>query len=105
MKKILSLLLLLTPNLWVVRQLNQSQKKTRKKCHLFGKASVYFLMTDRNNGDKSNDVNFNRTKTTGKLRGFEGGDIKESQKKIDEGYFDKLGINAIWFTIWEFMTL
>jgi glycosidase len=28
--------------------------------------------------------------------GFEGGD-KESQK-IDEGYFDKLGINAIWFT-------
>jgi alpha-amylase len=47
-------------------------------------------MTDRfNNGDKSNDTNFNRTKTTGKLRGFEGGDIKESQK-IDEGYFDKL---------------
>jgi alpha-amylase len=32
-------------------------------------------MTDRfNNGDKSNDLNF-RAKTTGKLRGFEGGDI------------------------------
>jgi alpha-amylase len=33
----------------------------------------------------------------GKLRGFEG-DIKGITKKIDEGYFDKLGINAIWFT-------
>lgn len=62
-------------------------------------ASVYFLMTDRfNNGDKTNDVNFNRNKTTGKLRGFEGGDIIGISKKIDEGYFDKLGINAIWFT-------
>jgi alpha-amylase len=62
-------------------------------------ASVYFLMTDRfNNGDKSNDLNYDRTKTAGKLRGFEGGDIKGISKKIDEGYFDKLGINAIWFT-------
>jgi alpha-amylase len=55
------------------RQLNQSQKK---KPFVWEAASVYFLMTDRFNGDKSNDVNFNRTKTTGKLRGFEGGDTK-----------------------------
>jgi alpha-amylase len=46
-------------------------------------ANVYFLMTDRfNNGDKSNDLNFNRTKTTGKLRGFEGGDIKGISQKL-----------------------
>jgi alpha-amylase len=32
------------------------------------------------------------------LRGFEGGDLKGITQKIDEGYFDKLGINAIWFT-------
>ncbi|WP_016988188.1 alpha-amylase family glycosyl hydrolase [Flavobacterium sp. ACAM 123] len=77
-----------------------SEKKTRKKVpFVWEAASVYFLMTDRfNNGDKSNDVNFNRRKTTGKLRGFEGGDIKGITKKIDEGYFDKLGINAIWIT-------
>jgi alpha-amylase len=82
--------------LWVAQQLNQSQKKNQEKVpFVWEAASVYFLMTDRfYNGDKSNDTNFNRTKT-GKLRGFEGGDIKESQKKIDEGYFDKLGINAI----------
>ena len=62
-------------------------------------ASVYFLLTYRfNNGDDTNDLNFNRNKTAGKLRGFEGGDIIGISKKIDEGYFDKLGINAIWFT-------
>jgi alpha-amylase len=38
-------------------------------------------MTDRFNGDKSNDLNYDRTKTAGKLRGFEGGDIKGISKK------------------------
>ena len=102
MKKYTSLLLLLTLTILVGCTTTQSvsEKKTRKKVpFVWEAASVYFLMTDRfNNGDKSNDVNFNRTKTTGKLRGFEGGDIKGITKKIDEGYFDKLGINAIWFT-------
>ena len=46
-------------------------------------ANIYFLLTDRfNNGDTSNDINFNRTQETGKLRGFEGGDIKGITKKI-----------------------
>ncbi|MEN8185860.1 MAG: alpha-amylase family glycosyl hydrolase [Bacteroidota bacterium] len=62
-------------------------------------ANLYFLLTDRfNNGDVSNDINYDRTKETGKLRGFEGGDIKGIIQKIDEGYFTGLGINAIWFT-------
>lgn len=62
-------------------------------------ANLYFLMTDRfANGDKTNDVNFGRNKKTGKLRGFEGGDLRGIIQKIDEGYFDKLGVNAIWFT-------
>lgn len=62
-------------------------------------ANLYFLLTDRfNNGDKSNDVNYRRTQTPGKLRGFEGGDLKGIIQKIDEGYFTKLGINVIWFT-------
>ena len=73
--------------------------ESNKSPFVWEAANVYFLLTDRfNNGDTSNDVNFNRIKTTGKLRGFEGGDIKGISKKIDEGYFDKLGINAIWFT-------
>ncbi|MFD2567381.1 alpha-amylase family glycosyl hydrolase [Pseudotenacibaculum haliotis] len=62
-------------------------------------ANLYFLLTDRfHNGDTSNDVNFDRTKETGKLRGFEGGDIKGITQKIEEGYFTDLGINAIWMT-------
>ena len=62
-------------------------------------ANVYFLLTDRfNNGDMSNDVNFDRNKKTGKLRGFEGGDIKGITQKINEGYFTDLGINTIWMT-------
>lgn len=62
-------------------------------------ANLYFLLTDRfNNGNPSNDVNFDRTKVTGKLRGFEGGDIKGITQKVKEGYFTDLGINAIWMT-------
>ncbi|NRD19239.1 alpha-amylase [Winogradskyella eckloniae] len=62
-------------------------------------ANLYFLLTDRfNNGDVSNDVNFNRTKKTAKLRGFKGGDIKGVTQKIKEGYFTDLGVNAIWMT-------
>lgn len=62
-------------------------------------ANVYFLLTDRfNNADPSNDVNFDRTEETGKLRGFEGGDIKGITQRIKDGYFTDLGVNAIWLT-------
>jgi len=62
-------------------------------------ANIYFLLTDRfNNADPSNDVNFDRSLETAKLRGFEGGDLKGITLKINEGYFTDLGINAIWMT-------
>ncbi len=62
-------------------------------------ANLYFLLTDRfNNGDQANDINFNRTKETAVLRGFKGGDLKGITQKINEGYFTKLGVNAIWMT-------
>jgi alpha-amylase len=77
----------------------QKGNKKASKPFVWEGANLYFLMTDRfNNGDKTNDVNFNRTKPTAKLRGFEGGDIRGIIAKIDDGYFDKLGINAIWLT-------
>tara|TARA_R110002126_G_scaffold291415_2_gene452237 strand:+ start:8239 stop:9891 length:1653 start_codon:yes stop_codon:yes gene_type:complete len=75
------------------------KKETAKKEFVWEGANIYFLLTDRfNNGDQSNDINFNRTKETGVLRGFEGGDIKGITQKIKEGYFTDLGINAIWMT-------
>jgi alpha-amylase len=71
----------------------------KEKVFVWEGANVYFLLTDRfNNGDTSNDINFDRTIETGKLRGFEGGDIKGVTQKIEEGYFTNLGINAIWMT-------
>lgn len=64
-------------------------------------ANVYFLLTDRFfNGDPGNDMNFDRSAESGLLRGFEGGDIKGVIRKIEEGYFDRLGINALWLTPW-----
>jgi alpha-amylase len=76
-----------------------NMKETSKVPFVWEGANLYFLITDRfNNGDPSKDINFNRNKTTGKLRGFEGGDIKGIIQKIDEGYFEQLGINAIWLT-------
>lgn len=62
-------------------------------------ATVYFLLTDRfNNGDPDNDLSLNRKKDGAVLRSFEGGDLKGITQKIEEGYFDKLGVNAIWMT-------
>ncbi|MEH6679405.1 MAG: alpha-amylase family glycosyl hydrolase [Sediminicola sp.] len=66
---------------------------------LWEAANVYFLLTDRfNNGNPENDVNFSRTDSTGVLRGFMGGDIQGITKKLEDGYFTDLGVNAIWFT-------
>lgn len=62
-------------------------------------ANVYFLLTDRfNNGKPENDITLGRTDSTAVLRGFEGGDIQGITDKIEAGYFNDLGVNAIWFT-------
>ena len=98
MRKIISLLILA---LGLVSHNSQAQSNTKnaKTPFVWGAANVYFLLTDRfNDGDKTNDHTYNRTKTAGKLRGFEGGDIRGVIQKIDENYFDKLGIDVIWLT-------
>ena len=62
-------------------------------------ATVYFMLTDRfNNGDTTNDVNFDRNAPTEDLRRFKGGDIEGITKKIEDGYFDRLGIDVLWFS-------
>ena len=62
-------------------------------------ANVYFLLTDRfKNGNPDNDINFDRTKETAVLRGFEGGDLRGVIQKLNDGYFTDLGVNAIWMT-------
>jgi alpha-amylase len=62
-------------------------------------ATVYFLLTDRfANGDKSNDLAYGRNADAAPLRGYMGGDLKGLTAKVKEGYFDNLGVNAIWLT-------
>jgi len=62
-------------------------------------ATVYFLLTDRfNNGDPGNDLAYGRAKDAAKLRGYMGGDLAGITAKIKEGYFNELGVSAIWIT-------
>lgn len=78
-----------------------SDESVSQKSNVFvwDASNLYFLMIDRfNNGDKTNDNPLQRNNPTGKLRGFEGGDLRGIIQKIDEGYFDQLGINVIWMT-------
>ncbi len=71
-------------------------------------ATVYFLLTDRfNNGNTSNDnsygrgLNQNGSKANyDEVAAFQGGDFKGITQKINEGYFDDLGVNAIWVAGW-----
>jgi alpha-amylase len=62
-------------------------------------ATIYFLLTDRfANGDTANDRALGRAHDGAVLRGFEGGDLKGVLRKLEEGYFDSLGVDAIWLT-------
>jgi alpha-amylase len=62
-------------------------------------ATVYFLLTDRfANGDPSNDRALGRAQDGAVLRSFMGGDLAGLLGKIEEGYFDSLGVTAIWMT-------
>jgi alpha-amylase len=62
-------------------------------------ATIYFLLTDRfENGDPSNDLAVGRVKDGAVLRNFEGGDLVGLRRRIESGYFDSLGVHAIWLT-------
>jgi len=69
------------------------------KPFMWENATVYFLLTDRfANGDKSNDLAYGRKADAAPLRGFMGGDLEGLTAKVKAGYFDDLGVNAIWLT-------
>ena len=77
----------------------RAQQSSAAKPFVWEAANVYFLLTDRfYDGNSEKTVYLNRTKETGKLRGFEGGNLKGVIQKMKSGYFEELGINAIWMT-------
>ena len=73
--------------------------QTRDPAEFWNSATVYFLLTDRfHNGDSSNDRALGRAQDGAVLRSFQGGDLAGVRRKIEEGYFDSLGVDAIWMT-------
>ncbi len=67
------------------------------ECFLWDNATIYFVLTDRfNNANTSNDLSYGRQYDP--IGGFLGGDLQGLTAKINEGYFDDLGVNAIWIT-------
>ena len=62
-------------------------------------ATVYFIITDRfHNGDTANDRALGRAQDGAVLRSFRGGDLAGLLRRLEEGYFDALGVDAIWIT-------
>jgi alpha-amylase len=76
-----------------------AEKPAVRKPFLWENATIYFVLTDRfNNAFTGNDLAYERRADAGPLRGFMGGDLAGLTNKINEGYFDSLGVNAIWLT-------
>ena len=63
---------------------------------------VYFVMTDRFvNGDPSNDHSYGRQREATPREDvgtFHGGDLRGLTEKVNAGWFDALGVNALWIT-------
>lgn len=72
---------------------------TPQSARFWNGATVYFLLLDRfENGDPHNDRELGRVHDGAQLRNFEGGDLAGVLQKLNEGYFDSLGVSAIWMT-------
>lgn len=75
------------------------QNPKEEKVFDWNNATVYFLLTDRfHNGNPDNDVNFGRDDDAKELRQFMGGDLQGITEKVKEGYFNDLGVDALWFS-------
>ena len=73
--------------------------RTADPAVFWNSATVYFLLTDRfSNGDPANDLALGRAQDGAVLRSFQGGDLVGLLRKLEEGYFDALGVDAIWLT-------
>jgi Glycogen recognition site of AMP-activated protein kinase/Alpha amylase, catalytic domain len=59
-------------------------------------AVLYYAFTDRfADGDRSNDKPVDNPEVAWPAN-FHGGDLKGVRQKIEDGYFEKLGVNTIW---------
>ena len=62
------------------------------------RSNMYFAMVDRfQNGDPTNDQPVDDTSIHPRAN-YQGGDIAGLRNKINDGYFDSLGVNALWIS-------
>lgn len=77
--------------------LQNGKPQSGKTFNWYG-GTIYSLMIDRfNNGDKSNDAPVKNDSVLWKAN-YMGGDFVGVTQKINEGYFDSLGINTLWIS-------
>ena len=97
---IIALILILTSTLLI--SLTKGKDSLENKAFSWDNLSLYFVITDRfYDGDKENNNSYDRLSIDAKgstVGTFHGGDIKGLTKKLKDGYFTDLGINAIWIT-------
>ena len=63
------------------------------------KQVIYFALIDRfNNGNPKNNVNLSAFEQVHAKLNFYGGDLCGIKQKIEDGYFNNLGINTIWIS-------
>ena len=87
----------LTTNLQTVRFFNGEIAADQKKQSNFDNI-IYAILVDRfNDGDKNNSIPVNDPRLA-KQANYEGGDLQGVIDKLNEGYFDSLGINMIWLS-------
>jgi len=81
------------------REIASAAAATGDPAAFWNSATIYFLLTDRfRNGDPTNDLALGRAQDGAVLRSFQGGDLTGLLRKLKEGYFDSLGVDAIWIT-------
>jgi len=87
----------LTTNLQTVRFSNgEIAANQTKQCNYDN--IIYALLIDRfYDGDKSNSIPVNDPRLA-KQANYEGGDLQGVVDKLNQGYFDSLGINMIWLS-------
>lgn len=59
---------------------------------------MYFMLVDRfNNGDPGNDAPLEDERVDAKAN-YQGGDLQGITQKIEEGFFEELGVNTLWIS-------
>ncbi len=79
-------------------RLNNGFPVTDKNFNDWHSAIIYAVMIDRfYDGDKSNSIPVEHPELSYKAN-YQGGDLQGLIDKLEEGYFDSLGINTIWIS-------